>query len=131
MTLLIVIFIICKLIKVSLLFYRKVVLEAGVLMAIMNFGNKIADDIFHNSESKQLPRELWIRARQLLFLMDAVDHVKALETAAHPPSIRAHSLRGNRKGQTAIDITKTSGWRITFIFGNGVFKDVKIENYHK
>ena len=100
-------------------------------MAIANFGNKIADDIFHAAESKQLPRELWVRARQLLFLMDALNNIEALETAAHPPSIRAHHLKGNMKGRTAIDIAKMSGWRITFVFENGFFKDVKIENYHK
>jgi plasmid maintenance system killer protein len=102
-----------------------------MLMAITTFGNKIADDIFHNAESKQFPRELWSRARQLLFLMDALDSIKSLETSAHPPAIRAHSLKGNMKGRIAIDIAKTSGWRITFIFENGFFKDVKIENYHK
>jgi plasmid maintenance system killer protein len=100
-------------------------------VAIINFGNKIADDIFHNAESRQFPREMWARARQLLFLMDALDNIKSLETSAHPPSIRAHSLKGNMAGRTAIDISKTSGWRITFIFENRSFKDVKIENYHK
>ncbi|MBF0442661.1 MAG: type II toxin-antitoxin system RelE/ParE family toxin [Oligoflexales bacterium] len=99
-------------------------------MAITNFGNKIADDIFHNAKSKKLPEALWTRARQLLYIMDSTDNIKALENAAHPPSTRAHHLKGNMKGRMAIDIHKTIGWRITFKFENGAFKDVKIENYH-
>lgn len=35
------------------------------------------------------------------------------------------------KCRFAIDINKISGWRITFIFNDNVFKSVKLENYHR
>ena len=62
--------------------------------------------------------------------MDALDDIDTLERTGHPPALRPHHLKGELKGRIAIDINKTSGWRITFIFESGVFKDVKIENYH-
>jgi len=39
-------------------------------------------------------------------------------------------LKGDRKGEFAIDINKVSGWRITFKFRDGYFTQVGIENYH-
>ncbi|MCM2280412.1 MAG: hypothetical protein NDI61_01040 [Bdellovibrionaceae bacterium] len=62
--------------------------------------------------------------------MEAVDSLDDLVSGGFPPSVRLHPLRGARKGEWAIDIHKTSGWRITFRFGQKEFFDVKIEDYH-
>lgn len=97
---------------------------------IKDFGNRVALDIYKTGVSKKLPRELWKRAIYLLDLMEALEDLKELEGRGFPPSLRLHKLKGNRKGEYAIDINKVSGWRITFEFENGEFSNVKIEDYH-
>ena len=97
---------------------------------IKNFGNKLASDIYHLGSNKTLPRQYWLRATHLLEVMEAVENFEELQSKGFPPSIRLHSLSGSRKGEWAIDIHKTSGWRITFRFENSEFINVKIEDYH-
>lgn len=62
--------------------------------------------------------------------MDAVESFEDLKNDGFPPNLRLHPLKGDRKGEWAIDIHKTSGWRITFQFENKEFFNVKIEDYH-
>ncbi len=94
-------------------------------------GGKIAEDIWNNGTSNKLPdKEHCMRAKALLQIMNATNSLSDLESKAHPPDIRVHSLKGDRKGQTAIDISKISGWRIVFNWKNYVFHDVEIVNYH-
>lgn len=97
---------------------------------IKEFGNWISFDLFHSGKTKKLPRELWKRATYLLDVMDAVTSLDELQRKGFPPSLRLHKLKGNRKNEFAIDINRLSGWRITFLFKDNDFYDVKIENYH-
>ena len=97
---------------------------------IKEFGNKIAFDLFHFGKTKKLPNEYWLRGIYLLDIMDAVESLDELERKGFPPALRLHKLKGIRKGDFAIDINKTSGWRITFKFIANDFYDVKIEDYH-
>ncbi len=97
---------------------------------VKEFGNKVAFDLFHYGQTKKLPREYWKRAIYLLDIMDAVEFLDELKIKGFPPSLRLHPLKGLRKGVFAIDINKLSGWRITFIFKESDFYDVKIEDYH-
>lgn len=97
---------------------------------IKSFGNKIAFEMFHKGRSKTLPRPFWQRAIDLLDVMEAVDNLQDLKDKSFPPSIRLHLLKGARKGEWAIDIQKTSGWRITFLLDVNQFVEVKIEDYH-
>lgn len=97
---------------------------------IRNFGNKTAADIFHKGQAKKLPRIHWQRAIDLLDIMEAIDSLSELSHRGFPPSLRLHTLKGDRKGEYAIDIHKTDGWRITFLFEKNEFTSVKIEDYH-
>ena len=97
---------------------------------IRDFGNKPAADLFHKGASPGLPRQFWKRAIHLLEVMEAVETLEDLKHKGFPPSVRLHPLKGKRKGEWAIDIHKTSGWRITFEFKNNEFVSVKIEDYH-
>jgi proteic killer suppression protein len=97
---------------------------------IKEFGNKVAFDLFHNGKTKKLPFDLWKRALFLLDILDAVSSLDELQRKGFPPSLRLHKLKGDRKNEFAIDINKISGWRITFVFRDSDFYDVKIENYH-
>ena len=98
---------------------------------IEDFGNKLAADLFHDGKTKRLPRELWPRAVFLMDIMEAVDSLEELKSKGFPPSVRLHPLKGERKGEYAIDINKVKGWRIIFKFKNNMFIDVKVEDYHK
>ncbi len=97
---------------------------------IENFGNNIAKNIWERNTSSKLPREHHERAKALLTIMHAVDTLNELKVKGEPPALRVHPLKGDRRGTFAIDINKTSGWRITFKFENGKFLDVAIEDYH-
>lgn len=97
---------------------------------IKDFGNKLAFDLFHKGECKQFPRAHWKRAIFLMDVMDAVENPDELVTRSFPPNIRVHKLNGDRRGEWAIDIHKTAGWRITFSFIENHFCNVKIEDYH-
>jgi len=97
---------------------------------IKDFGNKAAYDLFTNGQAKSLPRDFWKRTVFLLDLMEAVDSLEVLSSKGFPPNLRLHNLKGDRKGEYAIDINKISGWRITFRFEKKEFCNVKVENYH-
>lgn len=97
---------------------------------IKDFGNKLASDLYHKGGCKGLPSQYWQRAIHLLEVMDAVESFAELKRKGFPPSVRLHPLKGKRKGEWAIDIHKTSGWRITFRFEQSEFIGVKVENYH-
>ena len=98
---------------------------------IGNFANRVAKEIWEKVTSKALPAELHLRAKYLLEIMYSTHSLDELEKKGRPPALNMHHLHGNRRGERAIDITRTSGWRITFRFESGKFVDVKIENYHK
>lgn len=97
---------------------------------IKEFRNRISFDLFHLGKTKKLPVEFWQRAIYLLDIMDAVTSLDELQRTGFPPSLRLHKLKGDRKNEFAIDINKLNGWRITFLFKENDFYDVKIENYH-
>lgn len=97
---------------------------------IESFGNKIAKDIWEKDSSRKLPTQHHDRAKALLTILHSTDSLEDLKAKATPPALRMHKLDGDRKGYFAIDIHKTSGWRIIFKFKNGTFQDVSIEDYH-
>jgi proteic killer suppression protein len=96
---------------------------------IKNFGNRTAEEIWGNSSSKSLPKELWLRAKALLTIMHSTSTINDLKIKGQPPNIRLHKLKGDRKDEWSVTIKLP--WCITFKFKNGEFSDVKIENYHK
>ena len=95
----------------------------------MNFGNKIAKDIWETNTSKSLPNELWIRAKALLMIMHHTSTLNDLKIKGQPPNIRLHKLQGNKKNYWSVTVQLP--WCITFKFKNGEFFEVTIENYHK
>lgn len=97
---------------------------------IKSFGNKVASDLYHKGHNRAVPRQHWKRAIYLLEIMEAVESFEELKSKGFPPSIRLHPLSGPRKGESAVDIHKTSGWRITFRFEQNEFIAVKVEDYH-
>ena len=95
---------------------------------IVNFKGKVARDIWESNRSRSLPRDLWIRAKALLTIMNSTATIEDLRIKGQPPNIRLHKLQGDRKGYWSVTIKLP--WCITFRYENGEFSDVKIENYH-
>jgi toxin HigB-1 len=96
---------------------------------IKNFSNRAAEEIWENSASKSLPKELWLRAKALLTIMHSTSSINDLKIKGQPPNIRLHKLKGDRKNEWSVTIKLP--YALTFKFKNGEFSDVKIENYHK
>ncbi len=96
---------------------------------IVNFGNKVARDIWEADKSKTLPRELWVRAKALLTIMHSTSELEDLKIKGQPPNIRLHKLKGDRKQYWSVTISLP--WCITFKYKKGEFLEVKIENYHR
>lgn len=94
-------------------------------------GGNLAKNVWNKGSSNKLPDQVHcVRTKALLQIMNATSSLEDLKSKAHPPDIRFHSLTGNRVGQTAIDINKTSGWRIVFVCKDNIFHDIEIVNYH-
>lgn len=95
---------------------------------IVSFQGRIARDIWEREFSRQLPPDLWLRAKALLIIMHATRSLEDLRIKGQPPNIRLHKLVGDRTGYWSVTIKLP--WCITFKFNNGEFSEVTIENYH-
>jgi proteic killer suppression protein len=95
---------------------------------IETFGNRLAEDLFHDRNSRAtrgFPPELRrIARRKLLYLHDAAE----LKDLRVPPGNRLEVLKGNRKGFHSIRINDQ--WRVMFRWRNGQAMDVQVADYH-
>ena len=96
---------------------------------IESLGNKIARDIWESDRSNKLPKEIWARAKALMTIMHHTSTLNDLKLKGQPPNIRLHKLKGNRRDQWSVTVALP--WCITFRFKDGLFSNVRIENYHK
>jgi len=64
------------------------------------------------------------KLRMRLIAMDTATNIEDINL----PGFRLHSLKGDRKGLWAIDVSKN--WRITFKFQDGNVYVVDYEDYH-
>lgn len=71
---------------------------------IKNFGNRAAKEIWENSSSKAIPKELWLRAKALLTIMHSTSTINDLKIKGQPPNIRLHKLKGDRKDEWSVTI---------------------------
>ncbi len=95
---------------------------------IESFGNRLAEDLFHDRTTKEVrrfPPELKRAARRkLLYLHDAAELVD-LRT---PPGNRLEAMKGRLAGFHSIRINDQ--WRILFRWETGTAKDVQVVDYH-
>jgi len=96
---------------------------------IKSFDSRATQDLWETSESKSIPKDLWIRAKALMTIMHATTTLDDLKIKGQPPNIRLHKLKGDRKDSWSVTVKLP--WCITFRFKDGEFSEVKIENYHK
>jgi proteic killer suppression protein len=95
---------------------------------IVNFANRLAEDLFEDRKSKEVrafPPELLRKARRkLLYLHDAAE----LKDMKEPPGNRLEALKGNKDGFHSIRINDQ--WRLVFRWREGNAPDVSVEDYH-
>ncbi len=96
---------------------------------IKSFGNRAAQEVWETWGSKAVPKDLWMRAKALMTIMHGTSSLDDLRVKGHPPNIRLHKLKGDRKEYWSVTIKLP--WCIIFRFKDGEFSEVKIENYHK
>ncbi len=76
--------------------------------------------------SKGLPAGSVGRLRNMLAYIDAIGAADELNL---PPNFGAHLLRGDRKGEWSLFVTKN--WRMTFRVNiAGAIEDMDLEDYH-
>lgn len=95
---------------------------------IKSFGNKIAADIYHGTESRharKLPAALHQKAGRLLDQLNAAPKLDFLKV---PPGNRLEKLSGNYKGFWSIRINNQ--WRIVFRWVDDHAHDTSIVDYH-
>lgn len=61
-------------------------------------------------------------------MIDALNAATALSDLSPLRSVHLHALKGDRKGQWAMNIN--AGWRLVFTFKDGDAYDVEITDYH-
>ena len=95
---------------------------------IESFGNRLAEELFFDRQSREtrrFPPELRrVARRKLLYLHDASE----LSDLRVPPGNRLEALKGDRKGQHSIRINRQ--WRICFKWVTGNAHEVAIVDYH-
>ena len=95
---------------------------------IVNFSNRLAEDLFEDRKSKEVrafPPELLRKARRkLLYLHEAAE----LKDMKEPPGNRIEALKGNKEGFHSIRINNQ--WRLVFRWKEGNAHDVSVEDYH-
>lgn len=95
---------------------------------ILNFANKLAEDLFEDRITKatrSFPPELRrVSRRKLQYLHEAVD----LNDLKVPPGNKLEALKGDKAGFYSIRINDQ--WRLVFRFQQGNATDVSIEDYH-
>jgi toxin HigB-1 len=91
---------------------------------IENFRHKGLRRLYEDDDRSKLPQEMVERIRGIL---SALDEAQALADMDRP-SLRLHSLKGDRKGFWAV--TVRANWRIIFRFEDGRALDVDFVDYH-
>ena len=95
---------------------------------IRSFGNRLADDLFHDrltGVTRRFPPELRRPAKRRLQYLNAAARLRDL---AAPPGNRLEALKGDRQGFHAIGINDQ--WRIVFRWEDDGVTGVEVIDYH-
>lgn len=92
---------------------------------IKSFKCKETRKIWGGCRSVKFPFDIQERALKKLRQLNVSS---SLDDLRNPPGNNLESLKGNRKGQMSIRITKQ--WRLCFVWENGDVYDAEIIDYH-
>ena len=91
---------------------------------IKSFSHKGLEDFFYDGMKKGLQPK---HVHKIGDILDPLDAAAAIEDMNFPGS-GLHPLKGERKGEWAVEVS--GNWRIAFKFVNGNAHDVSYEDYH-
>ena len=95
-------------------------------MQIESIRHKALRRFAETGVSKGLPAGTVDRLSRMLFY---IDHIGSAEELRVPPNFGAHQLKGDRKGEWSLFVTKN--WRMTFRVNEaGDIEDMDLEDYH-
>lgn len=95
-------------------------------MQIESIRHKALRRFAETGQAKGLPAGSVDRLRQMLAYIEAIEVVEELQV---PPNFGAHPLKGDRKGEWSLTVTKN--WRMTFRINEaGAIEDMDLEDYH-
>jgi toxin HigB-1 len=91
---------------------------------IVKFTHRGLSRYFQHSEQRGIPPQHAPRIERILDRLDAATKPDDMNV----PGYRFHPLRGDRKGEYAVNVS--GNWRITFRFDDENATDVNLEDYH-
>ncbi len=91
---------------------------------IQSFRHKGLKRLYNDDDRSKLPPDMVERIRDILALLDVAADPADLDR----PSLKLHSLKGERRGFWAV--TVRANWRIIFRFEGGDAHDVDFLDYH-
>jgi proteic killer suppression protein len=91
---------------------------------IANFKSKALSDFWETGKARGFNPNYTGKVRLVLDALEEAEAVEALDV----PGFGLHPLKGDRKGQWAIMVSRN--WRVTFRFEEGNACDVEYEDYH-
>ena len=91
---------------------------------IASFRSRALKHYWEKGETRRLPAQSLVRIAMILDRLDAAVEPNDLDL----PGLGFHPLKGQRKGEFAVLVTRN--WRITFGWANGDAVDVDLEDYH-
>ena len=92
---------------------------------ILSFKDKDTESIWNQVPIRGLARTVQVSALRKLFMISRARSLKDLQTL---PGNRLELLKGDRRGQYSIRISKQ--WRVCFRWEDGNAYDVEITDYH-
>jgi len=92
---------------------------------ILSFKDKDTESIWNQVPIRRLARTVQVSALRKMFMISRARSLKDLQTL---PGNRLELLKGDRRGQYSIRISKQ--WRVCFRWEDGNAYDVEITDYH-
>jgi proteic killer suppression protein len=91
---------------------------------IVGFKHRGLARYFESGDARGLHPNHLVKLRRILARLDAAAELRDLDA----PGFRLHPLKGDRRGQWAVDVDRT--WRVTFTYDGRDVDDVDYEDYH-
>lgn len=91
---------------------------------IASFRSRALKRYWEKGETRRLPAQSLVRIAMILDRLDAAVDPNDLDV----PGLGFHPLKGQRKGEFAVLVTRN--WRITFGWADGDAVDIDLEDYH-
>ena len=94
-------------------------------MIIRKFRHRGLRRLYESDDLSGVPSQFAGKIKAILAALEFADDIAQVATM---PGWRLHPLRGERKGEYGITVTRN--WRITFRLEGNVVTDVNFEDYH-